>query len=177
MTSSQFFLSFFGFFAFLLIFAPSEERVSSCGRMGASPSRKVGEHYTFYIGECSYIGKRKYNEDHVIVKVDLPPKGKKKFEENPSLFAVCDGHSGARCSEYLRTSLPDIIRSHSKYGEKDAWEEVLVDSFQECDQKFLKNAKKKVFLSSSPLHSFFFFFSFFFLKPFLAWVFSLTNRK
>ena len=111
--------------------------------MGSSQSHKITPHFSLFAGEYSSVGKRKYNEDHLIVKIDLAPKGKKKLDENPSIFAVCDGHSGARCSQYLRSSLPDFIRSHEKYGEGD-WEEVLLDSFKRCDEKFLKNAKKKV---------------------------------
>ena len=71
-------------------------------------------------GLCSVQGWRKYQEDSHIALKD--------FDEDTSLFAVFDGHSGPEVAIYAAQKLPDMIRNNTYYR-MGQFEEALYEVF------------------------------------------------
>ena len=88
-------------------------------------------------GVCSVQGWRKYQEDSHIAIID--------FDEDTSLFAVFDGHSGPEVAIYASEKLPDLIKSNKLY-QMGQIEEALRQVFMTFDALLLtKNVNNQLF--------------------------------
>lgn len=94
----------------------------------SSPDKRVfvsdGEGKNFIYATASCQGWRRDQED---AEECIP-----YFDENASLFILCDGHGGAEVAKYTVEHLPDFIKNHPLYKE-GKYEEALETAFIEFD--------------------------------------------
>lgn len=85
-------------------------------------SEGKGKNFTYATASCQ--GWRREQED---AEECLP-----YFDDDASLFVLCDGHGGAEVAKYTVKHLPDFIKNHPKYKE-GAIKEALKQAFIEFD--------------------------------------------
>jgi len=114
------------------------------------------ENYVVHYAEYSVQGLRNEMEDAFIADLNFGKQfskvAKKKsmnvtIDNSGALFGVFDGHTGARCSEYVSKNLPRIL------FEKDSFPndipKALSEAFLTTDQSWLKLAKAKHYQDGS----------------------------
>jgi len=92
-------------------------------------------------GVCTNQGLvRDYNEDRVSIVLDIPKPYSKPDNEpwpNSSIFAVFDGHGGAKCADFLRNNLHYYI-ARNKWFPTDP-EEALKEACEAAEKRYIEN--------------------------------------
>ena len=92
-------------------------------------------------GVNSYNGKvKKYNEDRIkVIAHQIVPSRKdpnKKF--NVSYFGIFDGHSGKKCSDFLKKRFNEFLMNSSFFPDEPL--RAIKESFQKAESHFFKKA-------------------------------------
>ena len=86
-------------------------------------------------GYNSYNGKvKKYNEDRIKVMVNYQLKKYVKIKPNISYFSIFDGHSGKKCSDFLRDNLDGYLFNSSFFP--DAPINAIKEAFTKAEENF-----------------------------------------
>ena len=86
-------------------------------------------------GFNSYNGKvKKFNEDRIKVMVNYQLKKYVKHQPNISYFSIFDGHSGNKCSDFLKENLDGYLFNSSFFPQSPL--KAIQDSFKQVEKNF-----------------------------------------